>query len=62
MIPPLTHAQVIAQLNNISQAYITDIENHTADENENSDEKTGSNYPILKPCYNNKGSAAVKAI
>lgn len=58
----LTFAEIIVQLNIVSQAHTKDIVSHAADKSENQGEETGSNCSALEMFYNNGGFASVKSI
>lgn len=50
------------QLNNASQAHMTEILCHATDNNESSGEGMGSNYPSFKMVYNDEASAVIKSM
>lgn len=62
MSSSLTIAQVIVQMNNVSQAHNIDVVSHAADGIGSADEKTDPNCPIVKMFYNDKESVAVKSM
>lgn len=62
MSPSLTPARVIEQLNNVSEAHITDIVSHDVDGNESLVKRAGSSCSILEKFYNVEESTAIKAV